>query len=197
MVKVDRLPALAVLGVLPLLLLAACAGNPGGPAGDYPDMSLADTKSPTQLLRNEAASRLPEQIVGDDFESEDVSVACLSEADDPDGMIRAWQSTVRFVVPDGGDDVMTVAKDLVATFTDQGWSARDIGGNVAMVKKLLESKDSLSSIQVFGLSPDADRASTSTEDFVEVPTVVVSVHGPCVRTDGPESDEVKALEARG
>jgi len=195
MVKVDRLRTRLLLGALPLVLLAGCAGS-SGPSGDFPDMSLADTKSPTQLLRNEAAGRLPAEVIGDQFESEDVSVACLSEKEDPDGVIRSWHSTVRFVVTDESADVATVAKDLVTTFTDQGWSARDIGGNVAMVKKLVESEDSLADIQVFGLTPDAGRASTSTEEFVEVPTVVISVHGPCVRTGGPESEEVKALEAR-
>ena len=196
MVNVDlRTRARLVALALPLLLLAGCSSS-AAVAGDYPDMSLADTKSPAQLLRNEAAGRLPAEAIGEITESSDVSVSCLSAEADPTGTVRSWHSTVSIVVTDETIAAAEVANQLVATFTDQGWSARDLGGNVSMVKKLLENPDSLAEIQVSGLEPDEGRGSTSTEEFVEVPTVVISVHGPCVRTDGADSDEVKALEAR-
>ena len=197
MVKVDLTRALVyvVLGALSAITLAGCASPGAGIPGDYPDVTLAETKSPAQLLRNEAAARLPEEVIDEIVEAEDVSVACLSEADDPEGLVRSWHSTVDVRIV-GDVTVASLVSDLVASFEEQGWVARDLGGTSSVVKKLLESDGSLADIQVSGLTPDANQASTSLEEVVDQPTVTIGVHGPCVRTGGAESDEVAALEKR-
>ena len=194
MVKVDlrRTVVCLVLGALSLSALTACA-PPVTVPGDYPDVSLADTKSPAQLLRNEAAARLPAEVIDQIIEAEDASVACLSESDDPEGVVRSWHSTVNVTIQ-GGTEVATLVTDLAASFSEQGWAVRDLGGNASVSQKLLESESSLADIQVTGLTPDDGATSVSLEEVVEQPTVKIAVHGPCVRTGGTESDEVTALE---
>lgn len=194
MVKVDLTRTLVclVLGALSLTGLSACAPT-ATVAGDYPDVSLADTKSPAQLLRNEAAARLPAEFINEVIEAEDASVACLSTSDDPDGLVRSWHSTVDVTIL-GDADVAVLVSDLAASFGEQGWSVRDLGGTATVSQKLLESDGSLADIQVSGLTPDSGATSVSLEEVVEQPTVKIAVHGPCVRTGGETSDEVTALE---
>ena len=194
MVKVDlnRAVVCLVVGALSVIALSACAPTAAIP-GDYPDVSLADTKSPAQLLRNEAAARLPSEVIDEIIEAEDTSVACLSESDDPDGLVRSWHSTVDVTVT-GEAEVATLVTDLAASFAEQGWTVRDLGGNATVSQKLLESDGSLADIQVSGLTPDTGATSASLEETVEQPTVKIAVHGPCVRTGGTKSDEVAALE---
>jgi hypothetical protein len=197
MVKVDLTSRIAglVLAAVAVGGLSACATPVSTIPGDYPDVSLTDTKSPAQLLRNEAANRIPADVIDQIIESEDVSVACLSEQDDPEGTIRSWHSTADVLIKDG-NDVKQLTKDLAASFEEQGWTSRNLGGNVNVVSKLLESDTSLASIQVSGFEPNSDQGTTGLEDPVDQLTVQVQVHGPCVRTGGANSDEVKTLENR-
>ena len=198
MVKEDLIPRMVgvVLAVLAAGGLSACASPTATVPGTYPDVSLTDTKSPAQLLRNEAANRIPAEAIDEIIQSEDVSVACLSEQDDPEGTIRSWHSTADVLIKDG-NDVRQLTKDVAASFEEQGWISRNLGGNANVVSKLLESDTSLASIQVSGFEPNAeDIGTTGQEDVVEQLTVNVQVHGPCVRTDGPDSDEVRNLEGR-
>lgn len=197
MVKVDLTSRIAGLVLVAVAIggLSACASPGSTVPGDYPDVSLTDTKSPAQLLRNEAANRIPADVIDEIIESEDVSVACLSEQDDPEGTIRSWHSTADVLIKDG-NDVKQLTKDLAASFEEQGWTSRNLGGNVNVVSKLLESDESLADIQVSGFEPNPDQGTTGLEDAVEQLTVQVQVHGPCVRTGGADSDEVKTLEGR-
>ena len=198
MVNADLTSRIAgfVLAAVAIGGLSACASPTSTVPGDYPDVSLTDTKSPAQLLRNEAANRIPADLIDEIIESEDVSVACLSEQDDPEGTVRSWHSTADVLIKDG-NDVKQLTKDLAASFEEQGWTSRNLGGNVNVVSKLLESDTSLASIQVSGFEPNADDiGTTGQEDVVEQLTVNVQVHGPCVRTGGADSDEVKTLEGR-
>jgi len=195
MVKVDLTSTLAVIaiGAASLLGLSGCAAPAATVAGDYPDVTLADTKSPAQLLRNEAASRLPESVIDQIIESEDASVSCLSEDEDPEGTIRSWHSTVDVLIL-GESDVAPLVNDLVASFETDGWTARDLGGNVSTVKKLLEAEGSLADMQISGFTPNDNATSVSLEEDVEQRTVQIEVHGPCVRTAGADSDEVAGLQ---
>lgn len=197
MVKEDLTRALVVvaIGSASLLGLAGCAAPAPVVAGSYPDVSLADTKSPAQLLRNEAATRLPEDVIDEIIESEDLSVACLSEDEDPDGTIRSWHSTVDVLIL-GESDVAPLVNDLVASFEKDGWVARDLGGNVSTVKKLLEAEGSLADMQISGFTPNENATSVSLEEDVEQRTVQIEVHGPCVRTAGATSDEVGSLQKK-
>jgi hypothetical protein len=196
-VKTDltkRITALAIV-LLSATALSACAPQAAAVPGDFPNLTLAETKSPSQLLRNDAAARLPSGMILEVLEAEDTSVACLSEEDDPDGTIRSWHSTVDVLIAEMGDiEVKSLVADLTQSFVDQDWVARDLGGNSHVTKKLLESATSLSDIQISGFVPNPDQASTALEENVDQPTVRIGVHGPCVRTAGASSDEVRALE---
>lgn len=201
MVKVDlasRITGLA-LATLALTSLSACAGPSATSSvpGTYPDVSLVDTKTHAQLLRNEAANRIPEEVIDQIIETEDATVACLSEHDDPDGLIRSWHSTADVLIKDDGTVLVAdLVKDLAASFEEQGWTSRSLGGNTNVTSRLLESETSLADIQVAGFEPNPDLPSTGLEETVEQVTVQIQVHGPCVRTNGPESDEVTALEKK-
>lgn len=198
MVNVDLTRTLVCIsvGALTLVGLAGCAAPAATVKGDYPSVSLAATKSPAQLLRNEAAARLPENVIDEIIESEDTSVSCLSESEDPEGTIRSWHSTVDVLILGEDTAVAPLVADLVASFEEQGWEARDLGGNVSTVKKLLESPESLADMQISGFTPNENASSVGLEENVDQRTVQIEVHGPCVRTPGATSDEVLQLQRK-
>ena len=54
-------------------------------------LTLVETKSPVQLLRNDAWYRLPDVMIKSDSETSDVSVGCDQDAT---GVLRAWRTFV-------------------------------------------------------------------------------------------------------
>jgi len=163
--------------------LTACASEPEAP--DASTMTLAQTKSPAQLLRNEAASRIPEAIVEEIAQSTDKSTACETVEQDPDGLLRKWDSSVRVVLTEkGGFDVESVVENLVGTFIAQGWERGSHGGSIVK----LTSKSSPTTIHISSVAANAEKGTTS--------IVQLKASGPCVTTEGTESAEVVDLEAR-
>jgi hypothetical protein len=156
------------------LLLTGCATEPDG-------LSLAATKSPVQLLRNEAWYRLPPVVLQSDSETSDVSVACDS---DESGLTRFWSSsTTALITNSQAPRARTVADDLIASFVEQGW-VEDRTETADSVTAELTSTSSVAGIEIEVLDrTDSRRAS-----------IRISASGPCVATDGPESDEVRTLE---
>jgi len=198
MVRADRrtLGALSALAIAGTLALSACGSDVGaGVAGEFPDLTLAETKSPVQLLRNDAAGRLPPAVIDNIEETADTSVACLEEEDDPTGIVRSWHSTAIVTVQAGSvwriDDIVD---KLVESYVDQDWLARSLGQSADFRSSLLTSEKSLAEITVIGQRPDEDQSATSTAEVVEDVTIEIQVHGPCVRTDGADSDEILNLE---
>jgi hypothetical protein len=190
--------ALTSLLVLGSLALAGCATDASAAVqGEYPDITLAASKSPVQLLRNEAASRIPTGVIETVEETLDESVSCLDESDDPDGTIRSWHSSA--VVTIGSDAawrVESIVDKLIESYTEQEWVARSLGQTADFRSSLLTSKKAKAEIQIIGQRPDKDQVSTSTEEKVDEVTIEIQVHGPCVRTPGAESDEVLKLEGK-
>jgi|GEM_PF-1740759 hypothetical protein len=199
MVRGDRtfIASLIALGFI-ATTLTGCAGDAAGSVpGTYPDLSLAASKSPVQLLRNDAASRIPTATIDSVEDSEDTSVACLSEDVDPAGLVRSWQSSARVTIEDASTwRIDSIVADLATSFSEQGWTVRSLGGSANVKSQLISSEKSMAEITVSALIPDSDQTSISTEENVERPTVQISVHGPCVLTDGADSDEVKKVEGR-
>ena len=156
-----------------VLTLAAC-GAPS--SNEISDLSLAQTKSPVQLLRNEAASRVSAVADATLLTTNDVSVACRSADEDPKGLERQWQSAVTFAVP---SDSLSVAHDLVDSFVGEEWSARSSVDDATAYRVVLTKATSTASIHL-----DAD------ESQLEVWT-----NGPCVTTAGADSVEVTSLES--
>jgi len=201
MVRADRrtLGALSVLAIVGTLALTACGSEADAGAkisGDYPDLTIAQTKSPVQLLRNDAASRLPPSTIESVEETLDGTVACLEEEDDPTGIVRSWHSTALVTVQDGSiwrvDDIVD---NLIESYTEQDWLARSLGESADTRSSLLTSKKSTAEITVTGKRPDKDQVATSTEEVVDEVTIEIQVHGPCVRTAGADSDEIAKLES--
>ena len=185
-----------MLAIAGTLALSACGSDVGaGVAGEFPDLTLAETKSPVQLLRNDAAGRLPPAVIDNIEETADTSVACLEEEDDPTGIVRSWHSTAIVTVQAGSvwriDDIVD---KLVESYVDQDWLARSLGQSADFRSSLLTSEKSLAEITIIGQRPDEDQSATSTAEVVEDVTIEIQVHGPCVRTDGADSDEILNLE---
>jgi hypothetical protein len=145
--------------------------------------TLAETKSPTQLLRNQGASYFDDITEGDPVTS-DKSQGCRTAEEDPDGLVRRWVSSIDLTldatVTESIDDV---PNRLLDPFGEKDWivayeAAREIG---------LTSQKTASTIQI---TPEAGPDGTMAGGHV----LIVAL-GPCVDTDGAESDEVKQLES--
>jgi hypothetical protein len=173
-----------VLGAAVLaLFLAACGTSPQSES--YPDLSLAETKSPTQLLRNEAASRIPVEFIEVVDHAQDLSKGCQTPERDPEGLIRSWNSSVRVSLKsERGAQLDTIVDELVKSFELQGWDRGTFGGATIIE---LTSSDSPVNIHISSVQPDDSGAGAK---------IQLSAGGPCVETDGADSDEILQLEGR-
>jgi len=181
------------LAFVVVAMLAGCSSD----SGEAAELNLGQTKSPVQLLRNDAAGRIPPAVIAVVEDAQDVSVACLDEAADPLGLRRSWHSTAIVTIEEGAKwRIETVVDDLINSYVDQGWVARPLGGSATVKNTLLTSGASFAEIRVASKIPDADIVSTSTEEVIESALIEVQVHGPCVETGGAESEEVTRLEGR-
>lgn len=178
--------AAVALTLSAVAVLSGCASS-GGSAGTGPtEATLAETKSAAQLLRNEAASRLPDIIVKQINETTDISESCESESKDPNGLQRSWLSTTSIMLTNSQSArINTVSEKLAQSFVDQGWvEVKEASDNQTLIA--LSNKSSLAHIE-FSVEPKADG---------QKPAIRISTTGPCVSTAGAESDEVKTLEGR-
>ena len=198
MVRGDRkiLGALIAIAILSAPALTGCAGEQAAAdiiEGDYPEVTLAETKSPVQFLRNDAASRIPTAVIDSVEGTVDESVACLDESEDPDGLIRSWHSSALVTIVSGSAwRVEAIVDNLIQSFTDQEWAARSLGETAEFRSSMLTSKTSMAEIQVIGERPDPN--ATEGDESAGQVTVEIEVHGPCVRTEGSGSEEVLKLE---
>jgi hypothetical protein len=144
--------------------------------------TLAETKSPVQLLRNDAANRIPADVVDGSLGSQDRSVTCLSNENDPYGTIRRWQSGIAVALtPEAAADVDSVLADLAASYVDQGWMERDPG-----TKPYVDLyRESISTQVKLSVQPASDGTKAQVD---------IQVNGPCVTTGGGTSEEVTKLE---
>jgi len=180
--------ALAVVA-LSVAALTACASQTGGSADTATaTLTLAQTKSPVQLLRNEAANRVDEFIVETINETEDLSTPCKTAEADPLGLERSWTSSVEVSLKAGSAwRAAIVADELVASFEAQGWVASR-GAPSAVTYTALKSENSAATI---GLTVTTEDLAAGTPAKLQITT-----KGPCVATGGTESDEVKRLEKK-
>jgi hypothetical protein len=168
---------LGIVAVLIPTLLAGCGS-------DANQTALADTKAPAQLLRNEIASRVPPAVVEKLADSEDSSEGCGQ-----DGVMRSWRSTqMMFVEPQSAWRISTVLEDVTTSLADQGWTSKlsDASSNIHEVRLTSDSNESVIHLTAVEASDEDGNGAT----------MEVTVNGPCVATDGPDSDEVKHLEGR-
>lgn len=169
--------ATRIILVTAVLLLAGCAASPAS----SDELRLVETKSPVQLLRNEAAGRLDASVVSDVRKTGDLSFPCYNEEENPGGLVRQWKSSADLVLVEGSDRV-GAAQSLVTSFVEQGWTAREVSSDTSFGLTLLTSTDSVASIEV------------SSADETASAMIRITATGPCVTTGGPDSDEVTSLE---
>lgn len=178
-----RFVVATVVVVAVVSALGACASDTGS-TGAANEVTLAQSKSYAQLLRNEASSRLPDIVLKQVAESSDVSIAC--DDSDPEGLSRSWSSSMSILVTNStAARIQKVADDLAASFVAQGWKAKlaDESTDTLVVTRL-RSATSLADIAITATSKGDDQA----------PSIQITATGVCALTDGPESDEVTMLE---
>ena len=170
----------SVAALAAILGLSGCAAAGGGSTGE-----LARTKSPTQLVRNEAAQRLMTGTDESIAEQRDYSAACKDEADDPKGLYRSWRSTLLAVVPeDSAVGVDQFVGALATSFSEDGWVFKEDNSEANAKVTTLTRSDSIVTVTL-----------TSTEETGQGGSVLIEAAGPCVLTDGPNSAEVTDLES--
>ena len=177
MVTVDR-RALALITTIALAAtLSACSSTDEG-------VSLTDTKGPTQLLRNDAASRVPHEALLTVGEKGDAPVACALE-DDPDKLFQKWQSSIVLEINSSfAPTVGQMSADLSAAYAEDGWDEFLSEGSGSSTRTL--KKDGSRSELIIQTTEDADGDGLGA-------TIEIDVNGQCVKTGGPDSDEVKRL----
>lgn len=177
-----RTRTLVVMGAAVLLFgLTACAEE--APKNDaaagtaeskiVEGVSLAETKSPAQLLRNTVADNIPHDMVSEIGETIDKSRGCGYN-----DSVRQWLSSVTMSVK---QDALIASDTLVKELTKQGWTAKSVDSSSSLGEWNLKGEMVSSAVKI---------TTVSTSE------IEIAVAGPCVKTAGPESDEVKALEGR-
>lgn len=176
-----RSTTLAIIGLAAAsLLLTGCTSSEAG------GVTLADTKSATQLLRNEASSRLAPGAIDEITDEEDHSVGCKEEGDDPDGLWRSWQSSLlATIATDSAWRVEQLAASVSDSFIDDGWYVS--GSKDGKDRTVITKPGSVATI-AFTITEGAEDGTGA--------TVHIDATGPCVLTAGPDSDEVTKLEVK-
>ena len=167
------------------------AGSGNARAGEYPDLTLAESKAPAQLLRNTAVTRIPTDVVLNVGTDTDGSIACLSETEDPDGTIRRWDSSVdvnlKLVEAKNGEVILS---EVIKSFTDDGWVSQSITGTKAGNQAFLltNGTSSAASVSTSQIRIEAIIAGDEGSGYIHIDSL-----GPCVVTEGADSAEVKDL----
>ena len=177
--------AAAVLAIVPL---SACSSTPTTSAATA--LTLAQVKSPVQLLRNEVAGRIPADIIDSTVQPTDESSPCKPSAEDPDEFYRTWTSGVLVLVTFDAapttPDIDKVRDDLIQSLVDQGWEK---GDSASEKVTHLQKATTFATIDIYDQAPDKIQKLGG--------GVQVNVNGACVKTAGPDSTEVRTLEKVG
>lgn len=165
--------------IAPVVLFALVGCSSSTPT----TITLAETKSPAQLLRNEIASRIPASMISGDVMQGDSSEAC-----DGEGLVRSWRSTAEIdIVASSAAGLADATEDVVDSFVDQGWKASTRDASSRLLEHRLTGPNSSADVRITAATGDDDGKGAS---------VIIVVNGPCVVTEGPDSAEVEKLESR-
>jgi hypothetical protein len=182
MVKADRaLRATTILIALAMVsTLSACAVEDNA-------ISLADTKAPTQLLRNDAAGRVPDEAILAVGQKSDGSEGCALD-NDPDGLMRKWHSSLALEInSSSAPQVGDISADLSKSYVDEGWDEFLSEGTDSSTRTLKKNGSRTQLIITTTADVDGDGLGA---------TIAIDVLGQCVKTGGPNSDEVVQLGTR-
>lgn len=181
--KVRARMAAATLAVLAASTIAGC-GSSGIDVAQYGDFTLLETKGIVQVMRNDVAGSIPALVVVGTRDSTDLSIACFPDSNDPDGLVRAWQSTVQIdIVETAAGGVWGVFDRLVTSYQNKGWKVENV-----------DVADTSQAVRLTSGSIAAEIQLSIPED--KSPVIGLVATGPCTATAGADSDEVKLLEGR-
>lgn len=166
--------------IIVLVVAAALSGCASEPQGQ----TLAETKSPTQLLRNEASSRIPPGSIAEVSGEEDHSVPCKTSAEDPDELYRSWQSSMLATIEvDSAWRVEQLSTEVTDSFIEDGWF---VSGSKNGKDRTVLTRPGAVSTMAFTVTAGAEDGSGA--------SIHIDATGPCVLTAGPTSNEVTGLE---
>ena len=158
--------------------LTGCAGDSNGAS-----LSLLDTKLAVQLLRNTVSGQVSSASTADVSQVDDASEKCDGETE---GLMRMWRSTaLTELTAERSGNVKAMVQTIAGGLTAKGWTSNAEQKNDSKYTVELENPDAIGVIRI-----------TSTEDVegdTTGGTIFVEVTGPCVKTDGPGSDELRQL----
>jgi hypothetical protein len=171
---------------LAAFVLSGCTLTAPSPTDHLSGQTLAETKTPVQLLRNDVIDRIPGAVVTVATLS-DSSRACFPVANDPDGIYRSWVSTADLSVAAGAmGGVDTIVDNILSSLAARDWTAEPV--DVSGLRRAYSVVNAASVVTIrLGVEASANE---------EAPTVLVESRGPCVRTEGASSNEVKTLEGK-
>ena len=167
-------------------LLTGCStAGAAGNAAVTSSLTLAETKSPAQLLRNTVITRLSPDKYSSHALNQDASVGCGL-----DDKIRYWKSSVVFNVDENQEyNIKDTVIGLAKTFTADGW--QDLIQDTPDIYTVTLHKQGISSVMVF-----TAKQATTASGIRTGGQITIEVDGPCVKTDGPFSKEVETLEGK-
>ena len=169
---------LVVLSIALAMTLSGCGEEASGER-------LVDTKGPTQILRNDAASRVDSSLLLSADRKTDLSEGCGLADKDPKGLLRYWHSGINLNLDtSSADSAETEGEKLVASYVKDGWEATTQSGSGSSTS-ILENKESEQEIRVTVTTGGGGGLGAA---------ITVDVYGPCVETGGPDSEEVRNLE---
>jgi len=156
--------------------LTACSG-----ASDA--VTISESKSTVQLLRNVIADTIDDSAIQGVTKNDDAALAC---GDEPDEDRFFWRSSVLLDIVGASDrDIEGAAAGAVAALEKSGWISAEADPVAHSVTVELTSTESLATIRITS-TDDADGDGRGASVFVVV-------NGPCVKTAGADSAEMKAL----
>lgn len=171
----------ALLGTGAVALTLALGACSAAPVDSGPTLSLADTKSSAQLNRNTISGKISAEITAEVSQVTDASETCES---DPQGLMRLWRSTaLTELTQEASGKLATIQQSISGAFVSKGWESASKALSETSTIVTLTNPGSLAKIEITGTE------ATSTSGA----TVYVNITGPCVKTDGPGSAELKAL----
>lgn len=180
--RLARFATIAALSAITLAGLTGCAGSAAEADGGS-SLTLAQIKSPVQLLRNEVASRIPGNIVVDVVQPNDRSEPCDSVETDPNGYNRTWKSSILILINFHSKlDIEQVVENVVTSYEEQGWEASQ--GSSSKITRLTNPQ-SFVTIDLSSVKPDK---------VAEIGgQVQLTTAGSCVTTEGRAAKSVTDL----
>jgi hypothetical protein len=142
--------------------------------------TLRDSKEAAQLVRNDAATRLPDVMVKQVTDLTDISIGCGDATADSGGLMRSWLSGATLLITNSqAARIDIVSSRLVQSYVDSGWTA-----TLQPHGEILLEKEGKPAISLTSVGKD-----DGPRPFIRIETA-----GSCVATDGPDSTEVRELE---